>query len=191
MNMKISKFNDDTVGQLYTLEGAATAIMMIILIAFVVKASPLTPLTSSSSHQQVEAQLETRGTDLLVVLDYALEDETYSKLNRAVIDWGGVGFRGQYPAFPGTVNQLATQLNQVFLEDGTAYNMEIAFLDANREWRIKKMFWNGEPSDNSVLVTRKIVIHDADNIKETDIPDLADNTEFYNIVDVRLTLWRM
>lgn len=184
----------DNIAQMYTLEGAITAIMMIGLIVFIVQASPLTPLTSSASHQQVESQIETSGSDLLIVLDYVPEGETYSPLKEALIDWTGVEFNGQSSTYPDSVNDTTSVLNRALLADGTAYNLVIAYLyidDNTTKWDSRAMLWNGRPSDNAVLVTRKVVIHDEDAISASFIPDLSTNSSFYNILDVRLTLWRM
>ncbi len=184
----------DNIAQMYTLEGAITAIMMIALIVFIVQASPLTPLTSSASHQQVESQIETSGSDLLIVLDYVPEGETYSPLKEALIDWTGVEFNGQSSTYPDSVNDTTFVLNRTLLADGTAYNLVIAYLyldDNTTKWDSRAMLWNGRPSDNAVLVTRKVVIHDEDAISASFIPDLSPNSSFYNILDVRLTLWRM
>lgn len=182
----------DNIAQMYTLEGAATAIMMILLIVFIVQASPLTPLTSSASHQQVESQIETSGNDLLVVLDYVPEGDTYSPLKSALVDWTGVEFNGQSSTYPDSVSDLTFVLNRALLADGTAYNLVVAYLDDNEEWDSRAMLWNGRPSDNAVLVSRKVVIHDEDAIGSASfIPDLSTNSSFYNILDVRLTLWRM
>jgi hypothetical protein len=181
----------ENTGQMYTLEGAATAIMIVFLVVFIVQASPLTPLTSSASHQQVESQIETSGNDLLIVLDYVPEGETYSPLKLALIDWTGVEFNGQSSTYPNSVYDLTSVFNRALLADGTAYNLVIAYLDENEEWKTRAMLWNGRPSDNAVLISRKVVIHDEDAISASFIPDLSTNSSFYNILDVRLTLWRM
>ncbi len=190
MNPRKSCMMNNTHGQMYTLEGAASAIMMIFLISFIVQASPLTPLTSSSSHQQVEAQIETRGNDLMIVLDIVPDGDTYSPLKQAVIDWTGAEFNGQSEIYPAFVLNLADTFDSILLADGTAYNFEVLYLDNNNNWNSKRMFWNGRPSDNAITISKKITIHDEDDIKASFIPDISD-TEFYNILDLRLTLWRM
>lgn len=181
----------DNTGQMYTLEGAATAIMIVFLVVFIVQASPLTPLTSSSSHQQVESQIETSGSDLLIVLDYVPEGETNSPLKKALIHWTGVEFDGQSSTYPNSVSDVTSVFNRALLDDGTAYNLVVAYQDDNKKWDSRAMLWNGRPSDNAVLVSRKVVIHDEDAISASFIPDLSPNSSFYNILDVRLTLWRM
>lgn len=194
MIQRVQAILKDNIAQMYTLEGAATAIMMIYLIVFIVQASPLTPLTSSASHQQVESLIETSGNDLLIVLDYVPEGETYSPLKKALIDWTGVEFDGQSSTYPSSVSDMTSILNSTLLDDGTAYNLVIAYLyldDNTTKWNSRAMLWNGRPSDNAVHVTRKVVIHDEDAISASFIPDLSPNSSFYNILDVRLTLWRM
>lgn len=194
----VQTIQKDNTGQMYTLEGAATAIMIVFLVVFIVQASPLTPLTSSASHQQVESQIETSGSDLLIVLDYVPEGETYSPLKKALVDWTGVEFDGQSSTYPNSVYDLTSVFNRALLADGTAYNLVVAYLDEipclddnTTKWETRAMLWNGRPSDNAVLVSRKVVIHDEDAISASFIPDLSPNSSFYNILDVRLTLWRM
>ena len=61
-------------------------------------------------------------------------------------------------------------LNRALLADGTAYNLVIAYLyldDNTTKWDSRAMLWNGRPSDNAVLVTRKVVIHDEDAISSS------------------------
>lgn len=187
----VQAIQKDNTGQMYTLEGAATAIMIVFLVVFIVQASPLTPLTSSASHQQVESQIETSGSDLLIVLDYVPEGETYSPLKKALVDWTGVEFDGQSSTYPNSVYDLTSVFNRALLADGTAYNLVVAYQNDNKKWDSRAMLWNGRPSDNAVLVSRKVVIHDEDAISASFIPDLSPNSSFYNILDVRLTLWRM
>lgn len=187
-----SRMSKNCHGQMYTLEGAASAIMMIVLISFIVQASPLTPLTSSSSHQQVETQIEVRANDLITVLDYVPEGDTYSPLKQALLDWDGGEIIGQGGIYIPSVIVLCDTLDDVILADGTAYNVQISYLDTNNEWDTVRMIWNGLPSDNAIMVSKKVVIHDEDGINvDSNIPDISNNTEFYNILDVRLTLWRM
>jgi hypothetical protein len=141
--------------------------------------------------------------DLLIVLDTIPEGDTYSPLKEALLYWYGSEFDGQSAVYPTPVAELYSVLNSVLLDDGTAYNMEIAYLDDDDQWESRALLWNGRPSDNAVLVTRKVVIHNEDRtylvdnchnnswIVQNVLPDRSSNTDFFNILDVRLTLWRM
>jgi hypothetical protein len=60
----------------------------------------------------------------------------------------------------------------------------------------RAMLWNGKPSDNAVIVSRKIVLHDEEMSTNAGLSEIIPNTDsnstqFYNIVVVRMTLWRM
>lgn len=189
--------------QLYTMEGIASAMLLIVVVIFVLKAAPLTPNTSSASHLQVEKELEFKGQDLLTILDYSPVEGQNSQLKQGIIEWTGSEFDGQAAIRPlgGPTNVTAGILRQVLGEKGIAYNLEV-YYDPLSGAEPRKMLWNGRPSDNAVIVSRKIVLHDEDlyysdrtpkNQGLIDIiPDMdSDSSEFYNIVVVRLTLWRM
>lgn len=176
--------------QMYTIEGLTVAMLMLITVIFAIKAAPLTPLTTSASHQNVEAQLEMMGQDLINVLDYGPSGD--SDLKIAVIKWTGSQFRGQRDTInPTEVNNIANVLQEVLGNNGIAYDLEVSY-QTDSGIITEAVLWNGLPSDNAVTVSRKIVLHDDDNVvADTKIIDMDPTTEFYNIVDVRLTLWRM
>ncbi len=180
--------------QLYTMEGIASAMLLVLVIIFVLKAAPMTASTASASHRQMESQLITVGQDLLTVLDYKTEYEQYSKLKQAIISWKGGRFDGQNEVRPTETKALATTLSETLGRSGIVYNLEVFF---NTESGIGSLvlFWNGRPSDSAVIVSRKIILHDEDMITNPTlggfITDRDSNSVFYNVLDVRLTLWRM
>jgi len=55
------------------------------------------------------------------------------------------------------------------------------------------MIYNGEPSNNAVIVSRKIALHDGDinQTRYNPITDIDPSSNLYNLVDVKLVLWRM
>jgi len=178
--------------QMYTLEGIATAVLMIGVVIFIVKAAPLTPLTASYLHQSVEEQIETWGNDLLTVMDYVPEDSLNSQLKQSILAWKGQEFDGQAQVIPQTLNLTASSLKEVFGNSGIAYDLELSFSTPSGI-STRAILWNGRPSDNAVIVNRKVIIHNEDISPNPTlsaiIPDMDSSTKFYNIVDVRLTLW--
>ncbi len=183
--------------QLYTMEGVASAMLMIVIIIFILKAAPLTPNTASASHLQVEKDLEMRGQDLLTVLDYTPSGSQYSQLKDAIISWNGMEFDGQAAIRPlgGPTNVTARIIREVLGDIGIAYNVEV-YYSTPSGIESRPMLWNGRPSDNAVIVSRKIILHDEDMSANPSLKDIIvemdpNGTEFYNIVMVRMTLWRM
>lgn len=186
--------------QLYTMEAIASTMLLIVVVIFVLKAAPLTPNTASASHMHVEKELEMRGQDLLTVLDYSPYDTEPSLLRKAILGWTGGEFDGQAAVRPlgGDTNVTANVFKEVLGAVGIAYNVEVYFNTLSGT-DSRAMLWNGRPSDNAVIVSRKIVLHDEEVDAKPDllliIPDMDSmetiDTSFHNIVVVRMTLWRM
>jgi hypothetical protein len=183
--------------QLYTMEGIASAMLLIVVVIFVLKAAPLTANTASASHMQVEKDLELRGQDLLTVLDYTPSGSQYSQMKQAILEWTGSEFDGQASVRPpgGPTNVTARIIREVLGDIGIAYNLEV-YYNTFSGTESRAMLWNGKPSDNAVIVSRKILLHDEEMIPNPGlsmiIPDIdSGSSRFYNIVVVRLTLWRM
>jgi len=183
--------------QLYTIEAVASALLLVMVVIFVLKASPMTPNSASSSHQQVEVQLMSQGYDLLTVLDYVPEGSTGdSQLKQAIASWNGMEFSGQAAVRPygGPTNVTANAFKEALGDAGIVYNLEVFFYTPSGI-SSRPMLWNGKPSDNAVTVSKNIVLNDEDLDSNPDlrsiIPDIDSGTKFYNIVEVKLTLWRM
>jgi len=183
--------------QLYTIEAIACALLLVLVVIFVIKAAPMTPNSSSSSHQQIEVQLTSQGYDLLTVLDYVPEGSTdLSQLKQAIASWNGMEFSGQAAVSPygGPTNVTANDFKEALGDAGIVYNLEV-FFNTSAGISSRPMLWNGKPSDNAVIVSKSIVLNDEDMAINTDlksiIPDIDLGTKFYNIVEVKLTLWRM
>jgi hypothetical protein len=181
--------------QLYTVEGIAASILMLIVVIFVVKGAPLTSNTASSSHLNVESQLETMGQDILTVLDCVPEGSLNSPLKQSIVDWNGVQYNGQANVRQPAVNFTANALKEALGDAGIAYNLEVRYYTPPG-YSTNEILWNGKPSDNAVIVSRELVLHD-DEVPDgtyinSTIPNVDGNaTRFYNTVMVRLTLWRM
>jgi hypothetical protein len=177
------------------MEGIASAMLMIVVVIFVLKAAPLTPNSASATHMHIEKELETRGQDLLTILDYTPSDSEPTKLKKAIISWTGEEFDGQAAVSPLNTNITAEIIRKILGDIGIAYNVEV-YYNTPSEAKSRAMLWNGKPSDNAVIVSRKIVLHDeemsANPALSAIIPDMdSTSTRFYNIVLVRMTLWRM
>lgn len=197
----------DDKAQMHTLEGVAAATIMLLVIVYAIDATSMTPLTSSTANVHVETELQVLGQDILGSLDYA-EPGYNSKLKNDVLGWNGKEYTWNGTMYlengnasfsqNNLTNNLTNILNATLITQGIAYNVEITFLVINADNTTsptsQRMIYNGDPSENAVIVSRKIVLHDGDiDINNTNNPinDIDPSTNLYNIVDVKLILWRM
>lgn len=181
-------------GQTFTLEAVITALLLLLVIFIVVQAVPLTPLTPSAANIIVENTLETYAGDVLSAITYG---ET-SIFKKALLSWsckninGGVSSEEYDSSFSDLSN--ATILKRVligtFEKKGIAYNIEIYYNDTVSLRKLTFLF-NGYPSRNAVTVTQIIPLYDTDSGGVMNcIPDI-DESNLYNVLYVKLTVWRM
>lgn len=195
----------DERAQMHTLEGVAAATIMLLVIVYALDATSMTPLTSSTANVHAETELQVLGQDILSALDYA-EPGYSSKLKNDVLNWTGDEYiwtatnytqlkAGQINKSNNLTNNLTGILYAALIKQGIAHNVVLTFLDNNTFLPISAdMIYNGNPSDNAVIVSRKIVLQNSDNpSNNTNYPikDIDPSTNLYNIVDVKLILWRM
>lgn len=189
----------DEKAQMHTLEGVASATIMLLVIVYAIDATSMTPLTSSTANVHVETELQALGQDILSALDYA-EPGYNSKLKNDILGWNGSEYiwsGTNYTEKGGTVNltnNLTTILNATLIRQGIAHNVEMTYLSDNgTSFSSQKMIYNGDPSNNAVIVSRKIVLQNSDFNPSSGYPikDIDPSTNLYNIVDVKLILWRM
>ncbi len=188
--------------QMHTLEGVAAATIMLLVIVYAIDATSMTPLTSSTANVHAEAELQVLGQDILSALDYA-EPGYSSKLKYDVLNWTGDEYiwtatnytqlkAGQINQSNNLINNLTGILKDALVKQGIAHNVALTFLaDNGSSFSSKNMIYNGNPSDNAVIVSRKIVLQDSDNPAGGTIKDIDPSTNLYNVVDVKLILWRM
>ncbi len=196
----------DEKAQLHTLEGVAASVILLVVIIYAIDATSLTPLTSSTSSVQVESELKSLGQDILNTQDYA-ETGYNSKLKNDIARWNGIVYiwnGSMYLEKGGTEtlnNNLTEILRRTFVNRSIAYNVELTFIH-NSTFNIDNinMIYNGDPSNNAIKVSRKIVFQNIgmNNESEGDgfnpdspIKDIDPLTNFYNIVDIKLVLWRL
>ena len=185
---------------MHTLEGVAAATIMLLVIVYAIDATSMTPLTSSTANVHVETELQVLGQDILGALDYT-EPGFNSKLKNDALEWNGkeytwngIKYMEKGNAQNNLTNNLTNMLNSTLITQGIAHNVAITFLDNGTLLPITKyMIYEGDPSENAVIVSRKIVLQNTDFILSANypIPDIDPNTNLYNIVEVKLILWRM
>ncbi len=209
------RMRDDR-GQLHTIEGLAAAFIIIIVLSIVVQTTSVTPLSTSFTNQHVKLELQNMGNDVLSTLDQTkLVNNTNpnvpSQLKKSIVDWSVYSYYDVYTwnnttyvsatnaSYPPLNTPLSSALTYAFANNGVAFNVEVSFPDENGKVRLSKMIWNGDPSENSVTVSRLVVLHDGNNeipvgTRYDDfmvLPDISPGTSLHNTAYVKLTMWVM
>lgn len=212
MNLK------DTLGQAFTLEAVFAAILMLSAAVFALQVTAITPLTSSTSSQQVQNQQAALADGFLS------SQQEQDTLKDAVLYWNpstistrkgawhnksttspGEGYtrRSQFnqSGFP-----FGQQLSKTFLSKASASNVELVYEPQGADDNSYYLVELGTPSADAVTVERTIILYDSDRLRNED--GTVSNTELgslnssrfyapnldgpvYNIVTVRVTVWRI
>lgn len=193
--------------QIHTLEAFLAALLIVGALLFATQATAVTPLSASTANQHIENQHQTVAEDLLRLsasdgsLQEALRYWNASEQRfHNTSDINTTGYTGIPPDDHPLSDQLATALG----EGELAYNVELRFETPDGTDEIM-MFDMGTPSDHAVTAIRTVTLstHDTltapgeDNVRLDDeeasfwAPDLGSSSSLYNVVEVRITVWRM
>ncbi|MCZ7357456.1 MAG: hypothetical protein O8C66_08020 [Candidatus Methanoperedens sp.] len=194
----------DEKAQMHTLEGVVATTLLLMVIIYAIDATSMTPLTSSTSNVHMDTELAVMGQDILNTLDYT-EPGYNSNLKNDILNWTGEQYVWNGTKYlentndprnaTSLVNNLTGILSATLGRQGIAHKVEISSLfisdnitvsSAPEEW-----IYAGVPSNNVVIVSRKIVLHNSDVFNPANpIKDIDPSTNLKNIVDIRLFLWR-
>jgi len=188
-------------GQLHTLEGFAAAFIVLIAVLVAFQSVSITPTSSSTASQQVETQNYILADDLMSAADAegALED--------AILEWdekdasfnGTREYAGETPN-----NEFGKMLEKVFLDEGVAYNVRLVCQYPDKT--TTNYITYGDPSMNAVTTSKRIVLHSDDKVnnetgttelenasrfKSVVCPEASENSNFHNVIEVKVTAWRM
>ncbi|MBI4362545.1 MAG: hypothetical protein HY558_05155 [Euryarchaeota archaeon] len=208
-------------GQLHTLEGLSASLLMVLVLLYAVQATSITPLTTSTSNLHVESQLKFLAEDILTTSDItsgsspSVLKSTIYAWNGSTFIWNGTAYTDEQNNNSRFNTTLTNTLRSVLVPLGIAHNVEFIFLDNSSSTfalTSKKVVWSGNPSFNAVTASRRVTLHlsefnnsyyyantsigDLDNNTSAFQPLLGiyspyNNTDLYNLVEVRLTLWRL
>lgn len=197
----------DDKAQMQTLESLIASSIIVMVMVFTIDATTITPLTSSTANVHVEAELMALGQDMFSTLDYPVYPGDSSPLKSDITGWSGntyvwngtayniLNFKNTNDMSQSLNNNITRFTSRVFVPRGIAHNLLVTYLFEGGT-SAKVVIWNGDPSNNAVVVSRKIVLHDDDvdpvNYSAyTGIDDIDNSSKLYNVIDVRLMLWRM
>lgn len=137
---------------------------------------------------------------MLTVLDHSSYGQN-SSLKEDILDWNGEKYTWNSTDYVSEENntltgsETASILEEVIVPKGIAHNIEFTFISDSVV--TLPYIYNGEPSDNAVIISRRVLLSNSDISNNTQfqsytgIPDTDTSTDFYNLIDVKMTLWRM
>ena len=203
-------------GQAHTLEAFVAVLLLVSGVIFALQATAVTPLSASTSNQQIENQQRTIASDLLAAADRdgslktaslcrypASHNETPKQFvgtteNRTSYVEGGP---------PAECGGFGLLLNDTYDGRGIAYNIRVyTHLENGRmdqvAGRLDRMVDMGTPTDNAVTAGRTVVLYENDTLTTDDDVTVAesglyedgaasDSDRIHAVIEVEVTVWRM
>lgn len=197
---------------MHSLEAVLAALLIVGALLFASQATAVTPLSASTSNQHIENQQQTMGEDVLSIaanngsLQSALTYWNPSKGDSPAHFAETNPNRSTYSTLDGTQHPLNTSLDAAFGQGIYAYNIELRYVEEDGSFDTEPMVYMGTPSDNAVTATRTVTLFDDDYIwNQSDngsaiaaldddefwAPNVGGDSALYNVVEVRITIWRM
>ncbi|WP_058365689.1 DUF7288 family protein [Haloparvum sedimenti] len=195
--------------QAHTLEAFVAALLIVGALMFALQATAVTPLSASTSSQHIENQQRTAANDVLAT------GAANGDLTEFVLHWNpeeerfnGSGETEQYPNRLPEELTFGDTLEATFGSHRIAYNVYVAHHREGRTMSAQRVVYMGSPSDNAVSATRSVALYNDSTLtvdgyenrtleavgSSADESFYAENVasdELYNLVEVRLVVWRM
>lgn len=194
-------------GQAFTLEAFVAGLLVIGGVAFALQTTAVTPLSASTSNQHVGNQERAIAGGVMAAAD------DNGTLMPAVTFYNTTGERFQNASTDGVYsnggpsNAFGRALNETFGDERTAFNVEVRYRDVNGSRGNEQMVRMGSPSNDATVASRSVVLYDdtelssvspgtvgeaADSANETFYaPDAEPDGRLFNVVEVRITVWRI
>ena len=195
-------------GQAFTLEAFTAALLLVSGVIFALQATAVTPLSASTSNQHIQNQQRLAANDLLAAA------EENGSLRDAVVYWNTTteaphnATNAGYYADGGPPMVFGEMLDRTFKDEQIAFNVYLGYWNGNETTDIPMVFM-GSPSDNAVAASRALTLYNDTRLRDVDnnptgttvaqaaaagefyAPDAALGSPFFNIVEVRIVVWRM
>lgn len=170
-------------GQAHTLEGIIAGLLLVTSLVFALQVTAVTPLSASTSSQQLENQQEAVANGVLAA---AAEQNA---LKPAVV-YGSDAASGEtngrfafhettddvfYQNGPPT-NRFGEVLDRQLGDRGLAYNVYVVYRTTGGGTSQRRMVYQGNPSDNAVAAQRTVTLFDDDVLYEPESD--GDSTDF-------------
>lgn len=201
-------FKKDTSGQAHTVESIAAGALILATIIFAVQSTAITPLTVSTSHQYIETQQKKMADGVLENAKYTEGPNEMSDLEEMILYWdvtnqtfhnaSSDGYLGHYPD-----TAFGDRMGQTFDDREIATNVYATYSTNGAGSGTEQIVHMGEPSDNAMSATTTVVLYNDQEITAPGshgeignnpgyfAPDAFPDSNIYNVVEVRVVVWRI
>lgn len=201
-------FRNDSSGQAHALESVFAAAIIVAALVFAIQSTAITPLTISTSHQHIETEQKKMADGALENAKYTEDPSEMSALEEALLYWdvddqrfhdgSPEGYLGEYPD-----NEFGEIFEDTFEDRQIATNVYVTYSREGGGSGTEQLVFMGEPSDNAMSATTTVVLYDdqeltapgeSQTIGDTPgfyAPDAFDDSNVYNVVEVRVIVWRI
>ena len=178
--------------QIHTLEGFAAAFVIIFAVIFGLQAAAT---SSPGTLNQEVAQYDEKITN-----DVLLQSKVSGELQNTLLNWTSTdGFNGSDSAtyYTGNASSVPGEFGdtlRILDDENITYNIDLV-CDGARHGFVR----NGEGGDNPVSSSVAVTLNDDDilangtrleNALSYPCGDVGDDSNLYNVVEVRMTAWR-
>lgn len=193
--------------QAFTLEGFVAALLLLATVAFVINATAVTPVSSSTSSQYAQTQ----GSAMVEgVVDAGAANAslrpTLLYWNNSTGEFHDVTVDGTYANCDALPTAFGSLLARTVYDQGWACNVNVHYLNATTDTReIKRVVFSGTPSDTAVRAVRTVTLYDDDTLYDaSEVPtntavgnqttyfvtDTDPTSGLYAVVELEVVVWR-
>lgn len=200
-------------GQAHTLEAFVAGLLVLSGVTFALGTTAVTPLSASTSNQHVGNQERAAAVGVLEAT------EADGSLVDALVYWNATPDQDGNGEFygannsdgagyaTGPPNEFGRVLNETFGDRRAAFNVVVVSFDRNDSRTATSMVRMGVPSDDAVTASRQVVLYNdttfsspesgnvsaaaADPDRRFYAADVDPGHRLFNVVEVRITVWRI
>lgn len=188
--------------QAHTLEGFVAALLILSSIVFALQATAVTPLTASTSNQNIENQQRAAAEGLLAAAaSNGTLEETALAWNASTEEFANSTNEGAHTNGTTVPTPFGNALEETFGSERIAFNVYIGYRTPAGESSEIRMVFQGSPSDNAVSASRLVPIYDDSELTGTSTSvdstsnfyasDVDPDGPLYNVLEVRIVVWRI
>lgn len=210
--MVINKSSKRNRGQVHTVEAVAAAILILTGVIFAQSVTAVTPMTASTASQHSENQQGELAKGFATIMN---DDET---LKKSLLYWNNS--KGEYHnTQDGAIyyivdtpkSKFGEAADDHFISKGLGLRVDLLYYERDASGNLSRTdipyMDYGTSSNHAYTTTTTIALYDSDRLVNADgsrssialedgsstffMEDMDNDSELYNIVEVRITIWRI